>query len=168
MALGGSTIPVKQRPADPVSFPVQVCHLGGQEEAGHPPGQRGPASEAQRPDPAWRDHAERHRALPHHRPAAETGTAGLVSGSFRLAPGGKVGNSAALALKLPTCPHPPPTPAGIVWWLCSCRGLPGSSRAGRGCCPTAPPLTYLPKVSEAGHRGDASAHWLNGLSFSEI
>lgn len=114
MALGGSTIPVKQRPADPVSFPVQVCHLGGQEEAGHPSRQRGPASEAQRPDPAWRDHAERHRALPCHRPATETGTAGLVSVSFRLAPGGKVGNSTALELKAANVSPPQGSCGGCV------------------------------------------------------
>lgn len=80
-----------------MSSPVQVCHLGGQEEAGHPAGQRGPASEAQRPDPARRHHAERHRAVPCHRPASETGAAGLVSVYIRLTPGGK--SSAMLALK---------------------------------------------------------------------
>lgn len=79
---------------------------------------------------------------------------------------GKAGKSALLALKTVTVSPPLlPVLAGTAWWLCSCRGPPGSSRAGRGCCLTAPPLTYSPKVSEAGNRGDAAAQWLNGLSF---
>lgn len=60
----------------------QVHYIRGQEEAGHPAGQRGSAPEAQRPDPAGRRHAQRHRSLPRHRPAAETGSTGLVSCCF--------------------------------------------------------------------------------------
>lgn len=150
----------------PQAFPVQVSHLGGQEEAGHPPGQRGPASEAQRPDPAWRDHAERHRAIPRHRPAAETGPAGLVSVRFPARAGweGREFRFVSAKNRHRFTPPSPPAFAGTAWWPCSCRGPPGSSRAGRGCL-TAPPLTYSPKVSEAGNRGDAAAQWLNRLSF---
>lgn len=39
-------------------------------------------------------------------------------------------------------------PSGTEWWPCLCRVLPGSSKAGRGCCPMDLLLTYLPKVSE--------------------
>lgn len=48
----------------------QVFYIRGKEEAGHPARQRGSAPEAQRPDPARRHNAERHRSLPRHRSAA--------------------------------------------------------------------------------------------------
>lgn len=57
----------------------QVYHSGGEEETRHPARQRGSAAEAQRPGPARRRHPERHRAVPCHWPAAQTGTTGLVS-----------------------------------------------------------------------------------------
>lgn len=59
-------------------LPHQVRHVGRQEEAGHPAGQRGAAPAPQRPDPAWRNHPECHRAVPDHRPATQTGSPGLV------------------------------------------------------------------------------------------
>lgn len=38
-------------------------------------------------------------------------------------------------------------PAGIEWWLCLCRVLPGSSKAGHGCCLMDLLLIFLLKVS---------------------
>lgn len=63
----------------PDSGLYQVYHIRREEEAGHPAGQWGSATEAQRPDPAWWHNTECHRAVPRHRSAAQTGSPGLVS-----------------------------------------------------------------------------------------
>uniref|UniRef100_A0A8C8JCV6 Paf1 complex subunit Cdc73 N-terminal domain-containing protein n=1 Tax=Oncorhynchus tshawytscha TaxID=74940 RepID=A0A8C8JCV6_ONCTS len=62
----------------------QVCDARGEEEAGHPAGQRGAAPETQGPDPARGGHAQRHRALQGHRPAPQTSSAGLGSRGGRV------------------------------------------------------------------------------------
>lgn len=57
---------------------MQVCDVWWEEEAGHSEGQRGSATETQRPGAAWRIHHQRHCSLQGDRPAPETGTPGLV------------------------------------------------------------------------------------------